>query len=502
MANVSKNIKRLRTERKLTQEQLAEALHVTRQTVSSWENDRTQPDIDMLTALASALNTDIEDLIYGKRKHVGLEAEQGPNRKTLSLVLTVFGVLLTAVGLVFVFVYFWNLAPGFTRTALSLLPVLVGAGTGLFVLFAKKQSVFAREGAAVLWFTGVIATNALINGLFYVDLGFRNLLAADVLLLLPVPFLFGSAFGFTAETVLSVLLAVQSMEYEGKCLLLAAPALISCLVFVYMNKQPAPVKQYCAWLGLLGAGAYITVLAAFVTGTDGWLFVTVPYAFFLALYVAGSTKKFALPLKIPALCALCAATYAAGVALFIGEGFEDTEAADLIGAGVCALLFLIPAAFLGRGSYKKNPLRAVFTALFGAVFVLLCVFGAVQDLADLLQIDAVPEVTGLLISAAVGVLVVIGGVKIGRILPANLGMLLLAGVLFMVLFRITDAQFIWIGLALLFIGVVFLLANKRMVKKFRLQKDAAAPAAAELAEPAEPAQTPENETEVTEDENA
>ena len=167
------------------------------------------------------------------------------------------------------------------------------------------------------------------------------------------------------------------------------PALISCLVFVYIIKQPDPVKQYCAWLGLLGAGAYITVLAAFVTGTDGWLFVTVPYAFFLALYVAGSTKKFALPLKIPALCALCAATYAAGVALFIGEGFEDTEAADLIGAGVCALLFLIPAAFLGRGSYKKNPLRAVFTALFGAVFVLLCVFGAVQDITDLLQIDAV-----------------------------------------------------------------------------------------------------------------
>ena len=499
MANVSKNIKRLRAERKLTQEQLAEALHVTRQTVSSWENDRTQPDIDMLTALASALQTDIEDLIYGKRRHVGLEAEQGPNRKTLSLVLTVFGVLLTAVGLVFVFVYFWNLAPGVTRTALSLLPLLVGAGAGLFVLFTKKQSVFAREGAAVLWFTGVIATNALINGLFYVDLGFRNLLTADLLLLLPVPFLFGSVFGFTAETVLSVLLAVQLLEYDDMWLLFAVPVFISCLVFVYKNKQPAPVKQYCAWLGLLGAGAHITVLAAVLTGTDGLLFFTVPYAFFLALYVAGSTKKIALPLKIPALCALCAATYAVGLTLFFGENFSDTPVADLIGEGVCALLFLIPAAILGRGSYKKNPLRAVFTALFGVTFVLLCVLGAAQDLVEALFNEAPLEVVGLLLSASVGVLVVIGGVKIGRILPANLGMLMLAGDLFIVLIRITDAQFIWIGLTLLFIGVVFLLANKRMVKKFRLQKDAALP---DTAEPAEPAQTPEKETEVTEDENA
>ena len=65
MASISKNIKRLRTAQKLTQEQLAVQLNVTRQTISSWENDRTQPDINMLAALSTALNTDIEDLIYG-----------------------------------------------------------------------------------------------------------------------------------------------------------------------------------------------------------------------------------------------------------------------------------------------------------------------------------------------------------------------------------------------------------------------------------------------------
>ena len=37
MNEVSNNIKKLRQERKMSQEQLAEQLHVTRQAVSNWE---------------------------------------------------------------------------------------------------------------------------------------------------------------------------------------------------------------------------------------------------------------------------------------------------------------------------------------------------------------------------------------------------------------------------------------------------------------------------------
>jgi len=37
MNAIDKNIRKLRKERKLSQEQLAERLHVTRQAVSSWE---------------------------------------------------------------------------------------------------------------------------------------------------------------------------------------------------------------------------------------------------------------------------------------------------------------------------------------------------------------------------------------------------------------------------------------------------------------------------------
>lgn len=65
MNAVGKNLKQLRQREKLTQDALAERLHVTRQAVSSWETGKTQPDIETLTALAEALHADVRELIYG-----------------------------------------------------------------------------------------------------------------------------------------------------------------------------------------------------------------------------------------------------------------------------------------------------------------------------------------------------------------------------------------------------------------------------------------------------
>ena len=62
---VGRNLKQLRQRAALTQDALAERLHVTRQAVSSWETGKTQPDIETLTALAEALNADVRELIYG-----------------------------------------------------------------------------------------------------------------------------------------------------------------------------------------------------------------------------------------------------------------------------------------------------------------------------------------------------------------------------------------------------------------------------------------------------
>ena len=50
---IGATIKKLRTDRDIKQEQFAEALGVSVQTVSRWENDVNYPDIAMLPQIAS-----------------------------------------------------------------------------------------------------------------------------------------------------------------------------------------------------------------------------------------------------------------------------------------------------------------------------------------------------------------------------------------------------------------------------------------------------------------
>ncbi|MBQ9058004.1 MAG: helix-turn-helix domain-containing protein [Atopobiaceae bacterium] len=54
---VAANIKRLRKDAKLTQEQLAEKLGVARSTITQWENGWTQPRMGMVQALATVFGT-------------------------------------------------------------------------------------------------------------------------------------------------------------------------------------------------------------------------------------------------------------------------------------------------------------------------------------------------------------------------------------------------------------------------------------------------------------
>ena len=65
---VGKNIRKFREKKKMTQEQLAERLSVTRQAISNWETEKTQPDIDTLQKIAQLLEVSVEELIYGEER--------------------------------------------------------------------------------------------------------------------------------------------------------------------------------------------------------------------------------------------------------------------------------------------------------------------------------------------------------------------------------------------------------------------------------------------------
>lgn len=56
-------LKEIRESRGLTQDQIASRLCVTRQAVSRWENEKTQPDIQTLTILSEVYGCSIDELV-------------------------------------------------------------------------------------------------------------------------------------------------------------------------------------------------------------------------------------------------------------------------------------------------------------------------------------------------------------------------------------------------------------------------------------------------------
>ena len=58
-------IKKYRMEQNLSQEDLAEKVYVTRQTISNWENGKSYPDIHSLLLLSSLFNVSLDQLIKG-----------------------------------------------------------------------------------------------------------------------------------------------------------------------------------------------------------------------------------------------------------------------------------------------------------------------------------------------------------------------------------------------------------------------------------------------------
>ncbi len=77
---LSKNLKIFRKRKGLTQENVAEALNVVRQTISKWEKGISVPDADMLIKLAEILDVSVSELI-------GSDVADGKNEDMMAVEL-------------------------------------------------------------------------------------------------------------------------------------------------------------------------------------------------------------------------------------------------------------------------------------------------------------------------------------------------------------------------------------------------------------------------------
>ena len=76
MSLIGDNIKRLRKGRRMRQSELAEWVGVSKQTISSWEIGRTEPNLEKIEAICVALHcnkSDIYEKKHGKREQMNID---------------------------------------------------------------------------------------------------------------------------------------------------------------------------------------------------------------------------------------------------------------------------------------------------------------------------------------------------------------------------------------------------------------------------------------------
>ena len=89
---LGENIYKLRKEKKLSQEQLAEQIGVSRQTISNWELNETSPNPDQLKLLSKTLNISIDKLLNNDYENI-LEEKLSNTEKLAGIIIKLLKIL-------------------------------------------------------------------------------------------------------------------------------------------------------------------------------------------------------------------------------------------------------------------------------------------------------------------------------------------------------------------------------------------------------------------------
>ncbi len=91
---MKERLQALREKSGLSQEKLAETLHVTRQAVSKWENGRSSPDLDNLAAMCELYHVSADYILFGREPEAEKTVLSQKSGQSVFCVLTGVGFVL------------------------------------------------------------------------------------------------------------------------------------------------------------------------------------------------------------------------------------------------------------------------------------------------------------------------------------------------------------------------------------------------------------------------
>ncbi len=99
--NLGKQILKLRKDNEMSQEDFAEIFNVTRQTISSWENSKSYPDIETLVKISDKFNISLDILLKGDKEMIKNMDKNLRNTSKYKKILISIGIFLGSIILVF-----------------------------------------------------------------------------------------------------------------------------------------------------------------------------------------------------------------------------------------------------------------------------------------------------------------------------------------------------------------------------------------------------------------
>lgn len=472
MTKISKNIKRLRNAQGISQEALAEKLFISRQAVSSWENDRTQPDIEMIGKLAEVFNVSIEELIYGEKRKLELENEEPKqNNKLLIIIFSILGSLFVAIGIIFFIFFGWESFGIGTKTFLGLLPMLAGQAVAIYTYKKKRNSVAFCESGALVWSVGVTATLLLINGILGINIELFVLLALSAILILPAVYIFNSVSTLTGFFVLVLTATPNSINDLLTICFLVASMFFGVYFTRYSKGKVEEIRHnFSIWISTI---AVLISVIELVIALNSTIFSISVFGVFLAIFTSifalckerVFNKPFYLFGTLGLIGTLTFLTTIDDISsinlVFTTVYFREESLLPYLIINLIILPFIIGlCAFSGKSTLIKNPLKIsiLLIGVVSTIFAIVC--------GDVFIPFAI------IFTVALGICFIIIGSKSNKLYELNLGLLSVIVIMFRVITELSD-NLLGVGFIFLASGVILFTVNFLLLRKAKRDKESA-----------------------------
>ena len=139
---IEKKLKEARTNAGLTQEQVAEKIMVSRQTISNWENGKSLPDIVSILNLSDLYQISLDELLKGdKRMKEKMEKDANIAKANKRVILTT-AIITLVVGIIYsISIFVGGAFYEFCASAIQWVMLGIGTACALTLINIKNSNV-------------------------------------------------------------------------------------------------------------------------------------------------------------------------------------------------------------------------------------------------------------------------------------------------------------------------------------------------------------------------